>query len=333
MINTIITEESWMKVENNIPGYGRLNISRVNYGMNVLIASDHKGFRHILLPLDKIDSAIKDNKSRGIVVFGRDLQIDEQPNQPFLDVWCIQKDNNNLFNIIANDIVNKIQIGESPVEAVSVTLNNWRKFWLKGLKPILSENEIKGLFGELWFLYTWLLPKGKEQIMNWFGPSGNKYDFESTTFSVEVKTTSSLAGHIHKINGLSQLEIPSNGLLYLFSLIIRNDKKSNYNIPLLVRDIKDILSSNITLLYQFENKLIEAGYLSEYEAEYEDFRFNIVDERMYIVDEEFPKLTANDLVKGIPKGVQNIQYDINLDNCHNFHMCNSPKDWEVECKL
>ncbi|OCA86023.1 hypothetical protein A8F94_14360 [Bacillus sp. FJAT-27225] len=329
-MQTIVTEESWDKVEANVPDYGKLNVHRINYVSNFMLASDQVGYRHILLPLNDISEAIKDNKSRGILVYGRDLKIDDQPICPYLDVCCIQKDNNNLFNVIANEIFNRLKGGDGASLAVSTTLNKWRKFWLRGLKPILSENEIKGLFGELWFLKNWLLPKGVDQVLTWFGPSRNRYDFESSNFSVEVKTTSSMAGHVHKINGLNQLEIPINGKLFLYSLRIRSDMRSKYSLPFLIRSIQDTLSDNVTLLLEFENKILESGYLSEYESEYEEFCFNIVDERMYLVSDGFPKITINDLKNGVPQGVQNIHYDLNLNNCTSYYLCGSPKDWQLE---
>ncbi|MGD6856392.1 PD-(D/E)XK motif protein [Bacillus infantis] len=329
-MSTIVNEESWIKVETSTPDYGKLNVHRIDYAANLILASDHVGYRHILLPLNNISEAIKDNKSRGLLVYGRDLKIDDQPISSYLDVCCIQKDNNNLFNVIANDIYYRLKEGDSPSSAVGTTLNKWRKFWLKGLKPILSDNEIKGLFGELWFMKNWLLPKGKDQLLAWHGPDGNRYDFESNNFSVEIKTTSSMAGHVHKINGLDQLDTPSNGTLFLYSLRIRSDIRSKFSLPYLISSIKNALSDNIILLSEFENKIIESGYLPEYESEYEDFCFNIVDERMYLVGEGFPRLTLNDLKNGVPQGIQNIHYDLNLNNCKRYYLCGSPEDWQME---
>lgn len=328
-MDTIVTDETWKKVENNIPDFGKLNVQRVSYNLCPYIARDHQGYRHVLLPLDSIDEAIKDNKSRGILVFGRNLKIDDQPTQPFLDICCIQKENNHVFDMIINEILNKSKIGTTPVEAVTITLNNWRKFWLTGAKPILSENEIKGLFGELWFLQNWLLTNGEDQIMYWCGPSGNKYDFEANTCAIEVKTTSSIRGHVHKINGINQLELPRYGPLYLFSLRIRNDKESNHTLPSLIENIKGILASNESYLFDFENKLNQVGYLNEYSTEYDEYQFKIVDQRMYIVEEGFPRITVENFTSGVPVGVENIEYEINLNQCQKFFISASPIEWNV----
>ncbi|MBY0001433.1 PD-(D/E)XK motif protein [Priestia aryabhattai] len=321
-----ITENSWLKVESTLSEYGELNIYRFNFETNFFLASDHQGYRHILITLNNLEEAIKDNKSRGILINGRILRIDNK-TMPFLDITCSQKDNNHVFNLIANDIFSKLKLGKNPVESVSTTLSNWRKFWSGGIKSILTEKEIKGLFGELWFLYNWLLLKDKQQIRNWFGPLGNKYDFELNNCCVEIKTTSSVKGHIHKINGLDQLEVPKDTPLYLYSLKIRDDESSIYSLTFLVLKIRDLLSNNLSLFEEFETKLIQAGYIEEYSYDYEEYHFKIVDERIYSVKDGFPRITIYDLIGGVPSGVGKIEYEINLNDCQDYYVCSSPQEW------
>lgn len=85
----------------------------------------------------------------------------------------------------------------------------------------LSAEQMCGLFGELWFLLIWLLPRGIRRVQNRVGPTGARHDFSWPTITVEAKTTQSARGHVHRISGLDQLDPPCGGDLFLFSLRMR----------------------------------------------------------------------------------------------------------------
>jgi len=128
--------------------------------------------------------------------------------------------NNIIFDAIAEDIAEKLDNG-IPKEVVANVIGKWRNFWKKTSQEIMSSNEIMGLFGELWFLYKWLLPylENFEAIKRWRGPFSSRHDFEWKGKSVEVKSTTNVQSRVHKIHGIDQLSPPENGDLFLIKQV------------------------------------------------------------------------------------------------------------------
>ncbi|MBT2624757.1 PD-(D/E)XK motif protein [Bacillus sp. ISL-32] len=324
------TEGSWKSIENTTPQFGRLKAKRLSTEIDVLIGIDHNMLRHILVPITAQNESFTDQRSRGISVQNRRLIVEDFPESLYLDVTCNYKDANATFNLVISDIIELLHTGLSPNESVVRTLNKWRQFWSGGQRRILTEEQIKGLFGELWFLLFWLLPKGANMIELWSGPSGSIHDFENESYSVEVKTTSSIRGHIHKINGLDQLDPPESDQLFLYSLRLRREQTASNSLPTLIERINNTLRNEPVLINQFESKLIQAGYFHEFREEYVQYRYRIVDERMYNVNENFPKLTSSIFQEGVLNGIERIEYDINLEVCPDLVVSTSPQGWTLK---
>jgi hypothetical protein len=324
-----VTEDSWRSIENTTPQIGSLNAKRVSAELDVLIGIDHNKLRHILIPITNRNESLTDQRSRGISVQNRLLVVQDFPETLYLDVTCNYKDANATFNLVISDIIELLQTGLSPNESVSRTLNKWRQFWSGGQRRILTEEQIKGLFGELWFLLFWLLPTGSNMINQWTGPSGSIHDFENESYSVEVKTTSSIRGHIHKINGLDQLDPPESGQLFFYSLRLRREQTAANSLPALVGRINNILRHDPMHLHQFERRLIQAGYFQEFTEEYNEHRYRIVDERLYNVNEKFPRLTSGLFQRGVPNGIERIEYDTNLEVCPDLIVSATPQGWRL----
>lgn len=329
-MNLEINEEVWYQLESKVPQFGALNARRIQADINMLIGIDHDGYRHILLELEDLNQAIRDNRSRGLSVQGRLLIVEDMPERPFLDVVCTDKDGHKVFNMVTTDILHKLAAGLKPSEAVIVTLNRWRKFWGGVSKQALSDEEVKGLFGELWFLLLWLLPKGLSHVEKWVGPTGARHDFEWTASAIEVKTTTSLRGHIHRIHGLEQLDPPESGALYLYSLRLRQEGTSSNTLPLLVHKITELLKPEPALLELFESRLAQAGYSPVHNDQYSDYRFRVIDERVYVVNNLFPRLTLDYFKDGLPHGVERIDYDINLEGCHDYILFTNPYNFDID---
>lgn len=321
-----VTEENWRNIENTIPKFGNLKAKKVSTELDVLIGIDHNKLRHILIPTNPNDS-FTDQRSRGISVQNRLLVVENFPESLYLDVTCNYKDANSTFNLVITDIIELLQTGISPNESVSRTLNKWRQFWSGGQRRILTEDQMKGLFGELWFLLFWLLPNGSSMINQWNGPSGSIHDFENESFSVEVKTTSSIRGHVHRINGIDQLDPPESGHLFFYSLRLRREQSAANSLPALVERIKSIIRTESIYLDQFERRLIQANYFQEFTEEYNEYRYRIIDERLYNINENFPRLTSALFQHGVPNGIERIEYDINLEICPDLIVSTTPQGW------
>ena len=73
--------------------------------------------------------------------------------------------------------------------------------------------------------------------------------------SVEVKSTTNIRGRIHQIHGLTQLENPDNGPLYLFSVNLREENGAINNLPGLIESCRKHLIGSEEGLAYFENAL------------------------------------------------------------------------------
>jgi len=119
---------------------------------------------------------------------------------------------------------------------------------------------------------------------------------------------------------------PPNGKLWFFSLRLREEKGTENTLPSLISLCKEKLKNNPEAISKFENVLDLAGYSSVHDNEYSEFKFRVVDEKLYEVTDEFPRLIIDSLIRGIPPGVGSIEYNINLDGCDNLCIANSPNE-------
>ena len=148
--------------------------------------------------------------------------------------------------------------------------------------------------------------------------------FEWTGKSVEVKSTTNVQSRIHKIHGIDQLAPPENGELFLFSLRIREEQGGDKTLVDLISLCREKLKGDVEALSKFENMLSVAGYSPLYNEEYSKFKFRIIDEKLYKVTDEFPRLINKSFKKGIPSGIGTIDYSINLDGYDNLCIASSP---------
>lgn len=163
-------------------------------------------------------------------------------------------------------------------DAVRSTLSRWRRFWGAAPTGGLTGEEIRGLLGELWFLAVWLLPHGNNQLGHWLGPTGTRHDFQWPQLAVEAKATTSGRGHLHRINGLDQLDPPADGRLLLFSLRMREEATASNTLLSLIETITTAIGDDGQALDGLESRLVQAGY-SPLEADhYAEIRFRVIND-------------------------------------------------------
>ncbi len=290
----------------------------------LLCAIDNKGHRHLLIPLDETELNFNDTKSKGFIAVTRSLLIEGDELKKYLDIECIDSAGFSIFDVMGGEIFEKIEKDQlNPVNNIKIILTKWRRFWGQVPQNLLTNEEQLGLFAELWFLSTWLIPKiGVSAVMAWNGPWGSRNDFELNNKSVEVKATMNNRGRIHRINGITQLENPENGLLYLFSLRLRKDSTSTKNIPVLIDTCFRQLSDSHEALEHFENALSRIGYSPVYQDIYSELNFHIVEENLFIVKDDFPRILNSSFTCGSPSGVEKLEYDINLNTFDYLIVCN-----------
>lgn len=320
--------ESWRSLDAAPVEYGALR-ARWLSAHDAAIGVDHDGRRHLLLPLRTPEEGFVDRRSRGLTIDVRLLGVEEKPARPFLDLCCVDRAAGRAFDLVVDGLLDELAAGRPTADAVRSAVAKWRRFWGGGPVEGLDASAINGLFGELWFLAVWLLPRSSDAVAHWTGPRGARHDFQWPRHAIEAKTTVSVRGHIHRINGLDQLDAPDDGRLAVFSLRVREEESASNSLPVLIDRIEMLLAERGDQLESFEHRLAAAGYSKAHEARYREHRLRVVDERLLRVEADFPRIRAGDLHAGMPAGVERVEYDVNLETFGHLVIARSPDAFEL----
>jgi len=310
--------ELWSLLESNVPTGEKLSAKPAapDHSLRVFAALDSGLQPHILIQLDESDVSYTDHQSRGIQVTTRELNIPGQQSCQYIDILCLDPSGYSGFDLIGNELISGMS-DESPVpaEIVHQVLARWRRFWGQIPQGILSQNEIIGLIAELRFLSERLIPEAgpAEAVKRWRGPYGSRHDFEWPGSSVEVKSTTSSRGRIFHINGIDQLDPPENGTLYFFGVRLREEGGGETTLPGIIEECYNLISQEGGALDRFESALIQAGYSPIHNEDYERVRFRVIEEALFEVTKDFPRITAGNFTGGIPAGIERVEYEINLN--------------------
>ncbi len=312
-----IHPEVWDRLGNERPHGETLRARSVDSSASerVFAALDSEGRRHLLVTLRDIEEDVIDRNSRGVIAVTRELTVHDNVPARYLDVTCLDPSGHEVFDLIGGEIAERLANGaETAPEVVTRVLAKWRRFWGQSPRQILSREEQLGLFAELWFLGIWLLPRlgGAEAVKRWRGPSGARHDFEWPRNAVEVKATTSTRGRIHRIHGLDQLEAPENGDLLLFSLRLREEASATNTLQAVVGICRSALDLDPSALGHFEETLAKTGYSPAHLDEYAKLRLRVVEQCLFRVESDFPRITKSSFAVGVPSAIERVEYEINI---------------------
>lgn len=324
-----IVSEVWTRLATERPQGETLWARRATPDVTerLVAALDADGRRHLLVLLTADEADLQDTQSRGVAVVTRDLAMPSHATGRYLDVTCQDATGHEAFDLIGGELAERLATGrETAPEVVARVLAKWRRFWGQVPQQMLSWEEQIGLFAEIWFLSVWLAPRvgASDAITRWRGPFGSRHDFEWAGKSVEVKATTSTRGRVHHINGLDQLAPPEQGELLFFSLRLREEAGATNSLPAIIASCREQLASDADAMGRFESALVQAGYLPVHEDEYARLKLRVVEEGLFRVEEDFPRLTTARFPSGIPAGVERVEYEINLGGCGHLMIAANP---------
>ena len=305
----------------------------------VLAAIDSDGKRHFLISLSSTDEDLNDSRSRGVRVTTDLLRVKKvgeiSSESRYVDILCLNSDGFEAFYLLGRDIADALAPGNvSVAEGVHRTLEKWRYFWGKPPSSQLTKNEVVGLLTELWFLDIWLLPHNSihDVVFGWRGPYGSRHDYEWDGISVEAKGTTSVDRISHWINGIEQLAPPDHGQLLLFSLQLREENGGNFTLPALINDCRNKIGNDYESLEIFDSALVQTGYSPVHDEDYDRLRFRVVSEALYEVRGSFPRLISDSFRNGVPSGVGEVEYRINLQRFDSFIVAHRPEEFKLQEK-
>ncbi len=191
-------------------------------------------------------------------------------------------------------------------------LRAWALFFSTG-QGRLSEQRQRGLAGELTVMEE-LSEAGLDwatAIRSWTGPDRADRDFTVQSTLVEVKTNLSTGRDRIRVSNEFQLSIPHEGRLFVWVTTFAEDQQSGRTLPDRVRRVRDALGFDPASRVAFEESLSRAGY-SDVEFEHNHgLAYSIAATRIYLVDENMPRIAASEL----RAGVDHVSYEVALDAC------------------
>lgn len=290
-------------------------------------AKDHIG-RYLFLyeyPHDS-DASIKNPPDlAGIETISR-----PGPNRSTILVFVLkEKANWEIFLTLCKDLLRATQPISNPKSApvaILQHLRRWHEFLKKNRLDILTEEKIKGLIGELIFLKNFLSPKYGivDSVKSWVGPEGSPQDFNINDSAIEVKCQLGTTTPYVKISSAEQLQTQMKNLyLFVITLGKATDISSNsVNLPDLIDGISNVLASESpNTLDRFQDYLSSVGYF--YSDKYKDYQYLLLDNFVFHIKEDFPRIVPTDLKPGIIK----LTYHIGLSDCKPYEIDIS--NWEM----
>lgn len=298
-------------------------------GVSAWLAMDSDEAWHLLIEVPPGGKRIQVRPTKGLEVRTEEMVVGEESPAFYIDLVCLHTAFRRTFLYVADGILKSVNERPSaPKDAVLQNLQYWRRFWSSSAEA-LSQEAALGLFGELWFMERWIgLPQG---LNHWVGPSGSVHDFRWDEFSVEVKATrvGSQTPAIHRITSLEQLAVAAAQRLYLFSLRVSPDEGAANNLPSLVERIREAVQPYPDILMTFLDRLAESGYSPSHADSYSQC-WRVLAEDLYEVGEEFPRLTSESILGGVPNGVVGISYSVVVDACSPWRIATHPSSPVVE---
>lgn len=317
-MNIQMMNNPWINI---LPASERIYSLRVNaeHPLDWFWSQDHSG-RHVIF-CDQIEIPVE---IRLPEVMGLENFVFQSPyGKELKQLMLVLRDNANweLFYSLCMDLVRATGSANrsNAIQAIVRRLQKWQAFLEKDRQDMLSEEQIKGLLGELVFIEQHLAKKYgyANSIQFWTGPTGSPQDFCLEDIVVEVKTQlSSTRPEVH-ISSAEQLSCQANHL-YLFVVTLGkgiDDSPSNVSLRSIISIIQDRLLPFSEELELFQDLLLATGYVDS--SCYDPCVYTLIGTATYDVKDGFPRITVDDL----PAGILKLNYSISLAACDHYKSC------------
>ena len=276
--------------------------------------------RALLLRLPQVETPALESapQARGV-----DMRIGRLPDDPadctsvvlaLADAAC-----RDIFSVLVDDIAAHVGAAATARAAVEQFLSRfarWQAFLERFGPDGLSESAQRGLFGELWFLRSYLLPLGSGTVGAWMGPKMAPQDFHLPGLAVEVKTTTSKQHQKLRIAGERQLETSAALRIIVFHLSLDAHRDTGLSLVELVAEIRAQLATAPLALTTFNEGLLEAGYLDVQAPRYSRTGYIERERHFFEVRGDFPRIVGADL----RAGVGDVFYSISVAECLHYEM-------------
>ncbi|MGQ3489061.1 PD-(D/E)XK motif protein [Roseovarius pacificus] len=194
-------------------------------------------------------------------------------------------------------------------------LQAWQRFMQLHTDRGLSDEQIRGLFGEITVLEQILFPMlGEvEATAAWQGRHA-LHDFSRFGHALEVKSGAASADPVMKISRLDQFDETAVRSLHVCFVQLKEDGAGGTSLPVLVARIRDRLKMHPGSLQRFDDLLVAAGYHDSRAANYSEPCLRACELQVFRVEGVFPRLRREELHTGIVAA----KYTVSVGACSDF---------------
>lgn len=223
-----------------------------------------------------------------------------------------------LFLTFCNALIPTLRELTDSRDAVYVALahlRRWRAFLASGRTQGLSEDEVRGLFGELDFLMelSGKLPSVMA-VEAWSGPQGGPQDFIFGDTAVEIKTIFGASRNSVRISSENQLAADCTTLILgVVRLTSSGGVDDSMSLNAKVQQVAGALN-NAHAEEMFWTRIGSLGYSAN--PAYDSPEFQVTNRRYFSVGQGFPRLIRSEL----PAGIVRVSYDIQLETIENHEI-------------
>lgn len=249
-------------------------------------------------------------------------EIPENSCESGMMIWkLLDSSQRDIFHRLCTDIITSACRATSEAEAVKIAVARtwrWHHLLRGGTDGRLSQEDQKGLIGELLVLENHLLPclPAIDVVSAWQGPLGSPKDFEIGRVAIEAKARRGTATPYISISSEHQLDTSGTDSLFLcVTELTRATSESldGFNVTDVAKRIREIIAlADDDAVTLYESLLLAAGF--HWEDDYTDSLWLMGSTHLYHVDDEFPSITSRTL----SLGVSEVKYSISLNSCEPF---------------
>lgn len=251
-----------------------------------------------------------------------EVTFKETPGAVRLGITLIDQSLSKSFSVMCFDIAERSKNVKAISDSFAIVLeclSDWSDLFKRRGKFGLSRNEVMGLWGELFTLEQILKSKVAPDeiiVQGWRGPNGDQRDIGFNKTRIEIKSQLSTKAISLRITSLDQLDDGDDNLNIALNRISPSD--AGFSLVNLVERMLEILEANRLASLEFERKLMLAEFDGELDVCNE--LFNLDEQLIYEVGENFPRLT----LATVPVGIKAAQYEISGAAISSYQI-----NWEI----
>jgi hypothetical protein len=277
------------------------------------------GARMFQLELDSLASVHKNylRKFRGVEI----QTIPCSQSQAEFSIILLEKELTDIFTMFIDDIIEKLITVTEPEQALTLInqrVNYWKKLFSRATGELLSPEQQRGLYGELFFLRLLLqnTSNHKDALYSWRGAESANQDFVRNKSAVEIKTTKANNSSVH-ISNEQQLDFTAWDHLFLGLISITETTGTQNSLASMIEEIKNLLNNDLELIQEFLTRLDHAGISNDLSEDYNEISYSVNNRKFFRIQKGFPVILKENLQN---EAIYNVKYQINISSCNSFEV-------------